>query len=75
MGRGGQVAQQQPQAADVGYGSWLCRNALPEVSKRSSFGLVALRAFFRVWLGPHRGHERPNAHDVHDPGQIVGQHV
>ena len=40
------------------------------MSKRSSFGLVALRAFFRVWLRPHRGHERLNAHDVHDPGQI-----
>ena len=27
------------------------------------------------WLGPHRGHERMNAHDVHDTGKIVGQHV
>jgi len=26
--------------------SWLCRNALPEVSKRSSFGRVALRSLF-----------------------------
>ncbi len=62
-------------AANVRYGSWLCRNALPEVSKRSSFGWMALGSLFRVWLGPHRGDERPNAHDVHDPGQIVGQHV
>ena len=31
---------------NVAHGSWLCRNALPEVSKRSSFGRVALRSLF-----------------------------
>jgi len=30
----------------VAEGSWLCRNALPEVSKRSSFGRVALKEPF-----------------------------
>ena len=32
-------------------------------------------ALCRGWLGPHRGHEWLNAHDVHDAGKIVGQHV
>jgi hypothetical protein len=33
-------------------------------------------ALCRCWtLAPHRGHERLNAHDVHDTGKIVGQHV
>src|ERR1700730_1438587 len=32
-------------------------------------------ALCRGWLGSHRGHERLNAHDVHDTGKIVGRHV
>ena len=42
--------------SDVAYGSWLCRNALPEVSKRSGFGRVALRSRF---LGLARPSSRP----------------
>jgi hypothetical protein len=40
------TATQEDWIADGGNGSWLCRNALPEVSKRSSFGRVALRNLF-----------------------------
>ena len=50
------------------------RKRLPAVAKRHD--RAALReALRRGWLGPHRGHERLNAHDVHDTGEIVGQHV
>jgi hypothetical protein len=27
------------------------------------------------WLCPDRGHKRPDAHDVHDAGEIVGEYV
>ena len=29
----------------------------------------------RYWLCPHRGHERTDAHNVHDAGEIVSEHV
>ena len=32
-------------------------------------------ALVRCWLCPHRRHERPNAHHVHDTGEIIGKHV
>jgi hypothetical protein len=28
-----------------------------------------------LWLCPDRRHEWPDAHDVHDAGQIVGKYV
>ena len=40
---------------DVGFGSWLCRHALPEVSKRSSFGREARPD--RVLVRRHRPRE------------------
>ena len=61
--------------ANVSNGSWLCRNALPEASRRGGLGRLTLRSLFSGLTMPHRGHERLNAHDVHDPGEIVGEHV
>ena len=37
---------------DDRFGSWLCRNALPEVSRRTSFGRVALRSLFSSLARP-----------------------
>jgi hypothetical protein len=45
---------------------------------------IGAAAFYRTgqvglicsdWLCSHCRHQRPNAQDIDDPGQIVGQHV
>ena len=35
-------------AADVAFWSWLCKNALPEVSRRRDLGELRYGSFFRV---------------------------
>ena len=56
-------------------GSWLCKNALREISRGRDCCRVALWAFFRARLCPHRGHERLDTYDVHHAGEIVGQYM
>jgi hypothetical protein len=42
--------------------------------KKHGFGGLGDRAHV-FWLRPHRGHQRLDAHDVHNPGEIVGEHM
>ena len=51
----------------VAFGSWSCGNARP--------GWHTGRTLVRGWLCPDRGHKRPDTHDVHDTGEIVGEYV
>jgi hypothetical protein len=54
-------------AGNVAEGSWSCGNAWPT-------GILG-GALVRCWLWPDRGHKRPDADDVHDAGEIVGEYV
>src|SRR5215471_17278177 len=56
--------------SDLGLGrvKTVCR-------KRSELGEVATRANFSALLCSDRGHQRLNADDVHDAGEIVGEYV
>ena len=65
--RGQSCASQQKFAADGRDGSWSCGNARP--------GWHTGRTLVRGWLCPDRGHKRPDTHDVHDTGEIVGEYV
>ena len=51
----------------------LCHSGL-ERAVRSVALCELLLSGFRLWPSDC-GHHRLNAHDVHDPGEIVGEHV
>jgi hypothetical protein len=60
-------------SANVGFGSWSCQNALRHRAVATSARWRC--EGFRLGLCLHRRHERLDAHDVNDAGEIVGQYV